>query len=548
MGLYKNLGKRLTSLILAVIIATTSSTYTGTRKLTKKELDSYQKYFKEFNLDSEYDKYEDIKYKVDELMQTGLSLNECPYEYEGTIELLVSKIKLNTMKYIQDYSDIYYPFKTNLKNIKYEGDYTKENLERYQEVFEKVIYSALEKLITSAGNNINEDICKIQDLKIVFADTKFGLYGIYEPEENLIIISANQVIGYTEKIFEEDITAQQKRLEEVFSHELNHLRQHTCKHRIVSSTKPFCLNYSAPIVSTIVESSVESYHYNLGIDENYLTKETYDYSYPTERSQEGLLFLLSLFNGKELKEYYNSIMDTDIDKFNKFFGARTVEEIYDLYRIIYYIDVYNERMPSLPLDNQEIAKQELKNLYKLEIYKKVLSNMANYTNSTGTISLEENLIILNIIKDIILNNEYEEKQYYEEETQKSISEYEENFSKLSNKYNEFLCTYYGISPKKLKESNLKATEITNGLNNILSNNQEKLSKILESYPILKSVLYTYSYYINKDIKEELEQEYPTNLEIPLIIRELKQLEIEPKKLIRKESNYKEYYKNKTRII
>lgn len=36
MGLYKNLGKRLTSLILAVIIATTSSTYTGTRKLTKK--------------------------------------------------------------------------------------------------------------------------------------------------------------------------------------------------------------------------------------------------------------------------------------------------------------------------------------------------------------------------------------------------------------------------------------------------------------------------------------------------------------------------------
>lgn len=560
MNIYKYFGKRLTSLILSAIIITTSTTYTGVRKLTKKELNNYQKYFKEFNLDSNWDKYDNIKDEVEKLIEESNLLASCPYIYDGDLDKLITTIKKNTQEYIKEHPELYSAFLTKQKNIEYNENYTKENLKRYQQVFEKAIYSALEKIISKSTNNINEDICKMQKLKIVFSDTEFGVLGIYEPKENLIIISATQILG-TISIFQilepdqELLEEQQKLIEEVLIHELTHLRQHSCEHRTTKSGSSLILNYSNPYVSTILESSAESIKYNTGLDEDYLSKETYDYTYPIERSQEGLLFLLNLFTNKEINEYYNSILDTDIEKFCEFFDAQTEEEIYELYQIIYHIDAYNTRVPTLPIDKKEKAQQELKNLYKLEIYKKVLSNMVTYTNTNQTLSLEENLIILNLIKDIILNNEYENPKYLqlilEEEFSSvlsSILEYEFNFSTLTNKYEEFLCTYYGINYQILEKIQEKVTNITSGLNNTLSEDQEKLSKVIEKYPILKYVLFTSSNYIDKTLKETLKQAYPNLQKIPQIIREINRIELEPKKLRKTKPIYVKYHKTQTRII
>ena len=87
-----------------------------------------------------------------------------------------------------------------------------------------------------------------------------------------------------------------------------------------------------------MESSAESYLKNKVYNDSILYSD-YDYNYYFERMDEAFILLLGLCHeGGDIDNYYNSIFESDLDKFYEFCGAETEKEKLQVNNILYSID------------------------------------------------------------------------------------------------------------------------------------------------------------------------------------------------------------------
>lgn len=429
MKVKKILPKKILTFILAGSLSATSITIPTPKKMANVDAKQYTKYFQ--NIKPKYKNTNYFHKNISEFDFTDFPTGQnCTYNYDGDLNKLVNQIKKNTKKYLaSDTSAAHVDGLDNFENPFYDG-----KGDEYQKLFIKSLFYALDNIIKKSTNDLNSDLCHINDLKIVFGTSPEGINASYVHGENLIVISKGFLNNYSEV---------PERLDElmktVLIHELDHCRQDPCKHLasdIASQYDTFM--DEEEIAEGLTEASAESAIYNF--DYAKLSDNLYTYSY--ERKQESYLLLLGLLNDKtSLNDYYSGVFDNNLNKLKQFWNISSDEDAKEIDRIITSLVLNANFMDS---DQAIEIKEELSTTYNIEIFKRVLTNMINYTCNHKEFTLEENLTIFNLVRLMSIKK-------IDIETFNEDSNNKKQIINLSNKYNEFLTKFYNKTTKQINK-------------------------------------------------------------------------------------------------
>lgn len=445
----------------------------------------------------------------------------CSFEFNGDIDTLMEKIRHNSISFLE-------------KNSNYSSAFSTEYLKTENRDFEVALNTVLTDLYQNAYNDIQEDFCQMNTLKIVFGNEKIveeenlenvltvlclkekRTLAYYVPYKNLIVLNID-VIKATQKnsiLLWESIAY-------LLRHEINHMRQHACDCR---KNYDSFLYYDEKYYSFLLETSAESETYNLWkmpmLIEN--KNDTNLHTYPYERKYEAMLLLLTL--GREdlqLEDYYRAIFDGDQKLFCSFLGANSEEEIKELYYILNRMDAtlffndlsFQSYKTTKPLSYHE-AKKAIGFDYKLLIFRKVLEQLKEYTKTHPDFSMQSNLYLYGLIREILIEDSY----YYDENSMDKI--YDETFfyhmDKMELSYFSFLEKYYGQKVESVRNeihnpiySKLKEMEIyrsmafTTSLINFYY--VEPVEDLYQRFPILSSIVFSSSYHLDYD--DEMEKSH-----------------------------------------
>lgn len=435
--------------------------------------------------------------EVNELINKAYNNKTCDYIYNNNINTILSEIKANSIVFL-------------LRNENFDSTYNV--LESQYEIdFNNILKEVLESIISESTNNIDEDICNMKTLKIVVTyDEPIDVLAYYSRDENMIAINIAAIERETELSVNHDfITILKKTLR----HEINHLRQYPCECRQNKGQLDESLKYDDYYTCSLMESSAESEMYN--ISKEYKTNISKNsFTYYSERTSESLILMLGLFNENiTIEDYYNAIFDSNVKGLYNYVGADTKEEIYELYKILYSIDAINLKNDLgnylLEQNNNKISQAELEYSvgygYKVEIFKKVLENMAVYTTENSDFTLEENISILNLVKNSLTIGSY----IIEESTDKNnITNYNyiyentfvEDIYNLENNYVEFLSNHYKCEIDTIREiENISVVKILTNINYISQGVEPAYYQykdiaitICEKFPIINAIAYSNS--------------------------------------------------------
>lgn len=471
----------------------------------------------EFSEDFDYAGYFDsidVKYRNSQLyisdqeildiVSRAKTKKECSFVFDGSISNLKEKIQNNSFQYVSNHSEYI--------SIFFDGSGDNQ-MREIQEACTCAFDSVIETLITSATNNLDEDICCMQMLSIVLGDTskiendtlsrfEVGtIPAVNVSEKNLIILDYPSILEACQNENFSNIT---EAIALTLKHELNHVRQDSCSCRIDSFQQYQSVDYNSPFVTFLTESSAESELYNLDEAEECAGKTTYDYAYLSERASESLLWLLSLFQEDvAISDYYNAIYDADLEKLYNFFGLETEDDYLDFYHILYAIDSSYGRTSFLfdYYDKDVISSNESRKAigyaYRNDIFNKVLSNMVEYTESHSDFSWEENLALFYTVKLIVLDRAYESEKL-DDGSYRYIfdSDFSQAFWDSNLKYMEFLSNHYGVDMNVLfeKEQVIYAN-IVSSVNYYcdgydVSLYDEVSRSLLNRFPLLQPILFS----------------------------------------------------------
>lgn len=443
-----------------------------------------------YNYESFYLTEEEVKTLIDK----SNSMKKCHYIYDGNLEFILKNIKNNSENYIE-------------KNPEYQSCYEVYKNENNID-FSIILRDVLENYISKATNNINEDICNIKDLKIMIKNDKSSTaLAYYIKNENLIVIN--------KQLMDEKITSYISRnyidlLKDTLLHEINHVREKSCNCRTEKNDINQVLEYEEGYFSTFLESAAESEIYNM---EKYseINASKNDFTYPRERKKESYLLLLGICKDNiKVEDYYNAIYDGDLSSLYKFCGATTDNEIYNLYKIIYSIDAAHQNnelgtflQKKYIEDSSDVSLEYLVGYgYKVDILKRVLKNMAIYTTNNPDFTLQENLIIFDLVKNLIVtdsyttkitenNNKIEYKMVYDDI-------FVEDIYNLENAYFDFLSKYYNKSIDDIRNLEKDSSKVIININYISQNAEPAYYeysdisyKITNKFPIIKAIVYPY---------------------------------------------------------
>lgn len=378
-------------------------------------------------------------------------------------------------------------------------------------VFNSTLKYALTNILKNATNDLSEDICKFKDLSIVMQRGIIGskengyTLGSYNCNLNVIYLNIDTIYSsYLEnKEADEkpDIIALDDFVRCVIIHELNHVRQQACSCKLEQNIDISQIGYQDNI-SFILESSAESALYNLEQDYSRWEKDEFDYLYYNERKTESLILLLGLFHDDmQIEDYYNAIFDSSLKDFYQYCGVESNEEKYLLHKIWYALDslYYRTELPFEITKENCLTSSELEDIvgtsYYADIFRLILLHMIEYTYNNPDFTIEDNLVIFNIVKNLIAENirnieeitEETIKYTYEEETSNAIYA-------LEKVYLDFLSEHYQIEKaelKKLEEENNITSECWLAANQTYHCDNycdPKAGYIITKYPILKVVL------------------------------------------------------------
>lgn len=478
------------------------------KQKTKEEIcEDYSSFFKQYKIDYNLEEYLITEEEINNILTMSQLNKKCEYVSNYSSSDLIETIKNNSFDYLS--KNVNYQ-STFIEHTYGDDEYDKE-LYTDQLSFEIFLNKAINKFLEKATNDVNEDIHKMQTLKFVYGEmsqeSNTATLGYYDEKENLIVLNRD-CIDLVAILYD---TKPEYVLYSTIQHELNHVRQHKCDCRITKENSYNRISYDGVSISSIIESSAESEIYNLDKQLSFIRKATYEYSYSEERKNESLLFLLALFNeGADIEDYYNSIFDVDWNSLLNFFNLKTEEEKYIFFKLLYIMDASKcrNKLPFSYYTTEEIEngitlqqlQYELGYDYKTEIFRICLNNLINYTKTHEDFQFIDNLLMFNIIKNKIVDGSYKieidadgNNNHLYDET--SVSE----ILKLENKFVEFLSEYYRIDVeeiRKIEDSEIYwygycVTNLSVGKTTVYSKGYDRYSqKLLERFPILKSVLYT----------------------------------------------------------
>lgn len=428
---------------------------------------------------SEYMSYYDYDttYYISNYVTPPISINgtkpECIYDGTTDANLIANQIKDNSVLIPTSYSNFFV------------NDY---NL--------KLIASIIDEIKSSATNDINEDIHTISTIKIYYKEKpniltlseEDSVLAYYNDETNTLIINKYNIINMCDvegKTYYEV-------LKQILFHEFNHIRQDKCSCRVFDMND---FEYTDTSMTFFKESSSESELYNIK-DINYKEYSIYQY----EREIETEIFLLALLNNKDISDYYNAIFDTNEEELYKFFSLNSEEDINDFNNIIYQIDalLYRNNYAEVESIYSDPTSYELSigYNYKIEIFKRCINDLLLKTNNEN-ISLEENLTLFNIIKNILIKNAYTYREEDDHFIRVTDANFISEFMILEETYIEFLSKYYNVSVEEIRDlETLEIKCIIVNINNIVNEQEvinykdEEAGEILNKYPLLNNILNT----------------------------------------------------------
>ena len=211
---------------------------------------------------------QDYEYKNPEIFPSDVesldiinqkTTKECPYIFDKDIDKLLKNIEENTMNYLKEHPQYY-----NMLDLD-----NKEN-DLYKTTFTKALKKAITNIYEKSSNDIDEDMCKINQLVILagndsfitessnFSSTVLGYY-----QDNCIIINYQELITRIDNQVKINKKVDDNFLVLLLEHELNHARQTLCSHRINLKDKDIKQTTS----QFLKEASAESELYNLDKDE-----------------------------------------------------------------------------------------------------------------------------------------------------------------------------------------------------------------------------------------------------------------------------------------
>lgn len=485
--------------------------------------EEYENTFSEYDVDYALEDYFISHEEVEDIIKHANIETVCTFDEDVKASDILDIISKNTADFIKE-------------NPEYESlfiDYDEVGEKFDEQVdFENQLFSVLLDVFIKSTNDISEDACKMQDLKIAFVDTPEEIegmenvhkliyhddeedmdliLGVYDEEKNFILLNKEDML----KTAEIDSCSYEDVLYLTLYHELNHMRQEKCNCRMEQDSKYSSINYSQDAISTLMESSAESELYNLKKDYSYLEKNHYSYTYFKEREDESLLLLMALFSEKGTPEdYYNAIFDSDLAALYEVFDLKSDEEIYDFYKLLFIIDTFNYRT-YLPFDYYEtdIVEWEQANefehilgkTYRAEIFSNTLAKLVEYTKNNENFTFQDNLMIFNIIKNSVCEDAYyfvededEYKHAYDEEIVKTIGY-------LDKKYKAFLCEFYGVTMDEIKEAeeydimlygDALCSYVQTG-DAIFERFEMDCYNLVNRFPLLRPIMYTKLYYFDR---------------------------------------------------
>ena len=219
----------------------------------------------------------------------------CDYKFDGDYSKVVNNIKKNTEEFLKYKKEGY-------------GISAFSEIEFFKDMhidFQTVLLECLQEIANSSTNNIDEDFCHINDLRIVIADIdEYTILGSYTAYLNLISLDLEKIyLVYqqdTDNLHDFD-----EYLKEVLIHELGHTRQDKCNCKIIDFS---VLDYFLFSHHILGEASNEDYsRYRKGT-----FSEDPILMYYLERKNQSLMFLLAMFNKTIQWYYYNAIYDKDV--------------------------------------------------------------------------------------------------------------------------------------------------------------------------------------------------------------------------------------------
>lgn len=410
--------------------------------------------------------------EIKKIIKESENNKKCKYKFDNDLNTIVNDIKDNSTEYInknkdKDYSNVF--------------DDTSIDLE-----------SILNNIISHATNDINEDLCRIKEIKIVAIEEYSNILGSYDEKNNILTLNyttiKNEAIA-NRISFEEELNL-------VILHELNHARQWPCN---CKNNDEKILMYDDNFHSMICESSAESELYNLN-KVNILDSDKFIYE--KERSSESLLFLIGMFNEKNVDNYYNAIFDNNLKEFFEFFNVQTNDEIKTLYNVTYSVDSYYRRTSlgdEVYGNNKSITYGDLVDniglTYRTDILKMTLKNMVQYTLTHDDFSLNENIVMFEYVKNILTSDL---------SFKVSDNDFVNDFYALNDYYINFLCEHYSTSEDVItsyaKENSkyiLYNFEYLSNNESLLYDNYSDITmKLYNRFPLIKSITIPNDYYDN----------------------------------------------------
>lgn len=476
--------KKALSLILAIIMSTS-----GLSACSKNNESNVGALVSDKEFLSEYLDYygsESVRYynRLERLWSiTGRDIKKA-IKYSETIQEC-------DFKYNNDYLNLFYKIINNTKakviGTGYEylfsenDNYLDEEKQKEKEAFLSALNDVLQEWNNSTISDKNEDACLAQSLSFYFGFYgKDGELARYIPKDNKIILHLASIKDYAN---EKNINLKDCFMW-VIKHEFNHMRQKPCSCKINKGQEfNFEKGSYSNIGSSLIESSAESAVYledgNISISE-----KAFPYVYSDPRYYESCLMLINLFqNDVDIDKYYKAIFNTNLQDLYSFFGAETDEEIYNFYELLFSIDILSSQKKFYSPDLVRLS-------YNVNYFNYILKEMVEYTYKNDNFTLQDNIVMFNLIKNVIAKLPDDKIYVY---TSEKVKEMVNSIDESNSKYIEFLSKFYDESIeniKKLENNNYILMELMHYLNDPNAkyyDYSKNIQDLLEKFPDLKKI-------------------------------------------------------------
>lgn len=481
----------------------------------------YHKYFQEFRPNYRFD-VPIVEDKIREIMD--YEPKPCSFVFDGNIKKLINKIKKNSKETSEEqyyiFTDDYFGITADNFEEKINEIYTKyqTDLESNSELQNKIVADiaieyCLDYYMQSSTSDINEDMCNFETLKIVGnTNSDKTVLGEYSNKTNTIEIYFENIFYFLDFYYSSYEHSNYDNfcfLVESFiknlQHELNHVRQAMCRHRInENDSNLFDIDwlgsknnqtYKYISKSFLIEASAESATYNEEEKESIIPLGYY-YTYREERSDEALMLLLGLTNGNQ---YYEAIFNTNLNDLYKYLGCQSYDDYVRVYRIIYILERKHGNYITSEEEKNENYSDFIKNIhldFKTDIFSLVLSNLCDYSFKNPDFSLDEHIYLYSLISEIILNNDYpiDTNTLKVDIANLYDKEFIDDFFKLDQVYIRYLAEKYTLSveevEQKLKDANDDLYYASYYFYYDFIQKKEPFTKLLQRFPSLKLILFS----------------------------------------------------------